>query len=737
MNPQKNIFCRNAATFQTAILLLICVHTARADQHYDQHYSQEVFFDNSLAPDAYFHSHGTISAPSTLKLINGKLPVETAEYISGPNALELTWQSAPNGGWDAELNVSQWRNRQIDWAGKTLYLWVWSKDAVAGAELPKIAFTDLDDGRTKPIDLETFVKSLQASHWTRIRIPLESFKNDNVRTFNPSRLNTIVLSQAAADNKAHTLYIDEIRIESERQITHAPAPPTDLAARGYERHIDLKWKGPADPTIAQYVIYRSLNNGLYKAIGVQRYGVDRYADYIGYPNATASYQVSARTSTLAESSKTAPVTAKTHTMTDDELLTMVQEANFRYYWEACEPVSGMARESQPGLDDTIATGASGFGIMAMIVGVDRGFVTRQQGVERMLQITKFLARADRFHGVWPHFISGKTGHAVALFGIYDDGADLVETSFLIQGLLTARQYFSNDDPAERELRDRINALWRGVEWDWFNATPKHDALYWHWSPNYAFHIAFRLEGWNETMITYLLAIASPTHAVPASLYATGYTHGGAGPASPGLTVDGVNYGIKHTYFGIPLEQGYVKDSPGPLFFTQYSYLGYDPRGVRDKFTNYFRNNRNESLMSQAYSKANPGHFKGYGADSWGLTVSDGPDDRYHEYKPFAEDDGTIAPTGAMTAYAYTPDASMAALKHWYRDLGAQVWSIYGFRDAFNEQLDWYANITMGLNQAPQTVMIENGRTGLIWKTFMSSPEIKPMQEAIGLKADKD
>jgi len=142
-------------------------------------------------------------------------------------------------------------------------------------------------------------------------------------------------------------------------------------------------------------------------------------------------------------------------------------------------------------------------------------------------------------------------------------------------------------------------------------------------------------------------------------------------------------------------------------------------------------------MSQAYSKANPGHFKGYGADSWGLTVSDGPDDRYHEYKPFAEDDGTIAPTGAMTAYAYTPDASMAALKHWYRDLGAQVWSIYGFRDAFNEQLDWYANITMGLNQAPQTVMIENGRTGLIWKTFMSSPEIKPMQEAIGLKADKD
>jgi hypothetical protein len=266
-----------------------------------------------------------------------------------------------------------------------------------------------------------------------------------------------------------------------------------------------------------------------------------------------------------------------------------------------------------------------------------------------------------------------------------------------------------------------------VEWDWFRATPRRDALYWHWSPNYAFHIANRLQGWNEVMITYMLAIASPTHGVPASLYWTGYAREGTGEP----------YGIKHTYYGILLEQGYVEGSPGPLFFTQYSYLGYDPGGMRDKYTNYFRNNRNESLMSRAYSIANPGKFKGYGANSWGLTAVDGPDDHYHEYKPFAEDDGTIAPTGAMSAYAYAPEASMAALKHWYRDLGAQLWSIYGFRDAFSEQRDWHSGITMGLNQAPQIVMIENGRTGLVWKTFMSNPEIRPMQRSIGLTPDKN
>ena len=705
--------------------------------HADQHYSQEVLFDNSLSPDAYSYSHGTVSAPSKLKLIDSKLPVETTEYISGPNALELTWQSAPNGGWDAQINVQQWRNRQIEWAGQTLYLWLWSSQNISAADLPKIACTDLDDGRTDPIPLAQFSGNLKASHWTRIKIPLTVFKSNNVRPFAPLRLSSIVLSQSTADNQPHTLYLDDMRIESSLQSTKQPAPPASLEAKAYERHIDLTWKHPEDTSIAQYVIYRSLNNGPFKAIGIQRYGVNRYADFLGDPNATASYQVSARTSSLAESPKTVSVAAKTHPMTDDDLLTMVQEANFRYYWEACEPISGMARESQPGQDDLIATGASGFGIMALIVGVDRGFITRQQGTERLLQITRFLARADRFHGVWPHFISGKTGHAVALFGIFDDGADLVETSFLMQGLLTARQYFSKEDPTEREVRDQINTLWRGVEWDWFRATPKRDALYWHWSPNYSFHIAFRLEGWNETMITYLLAIASPTHAVPASLYATGYTHQGAGPASPNLTDNGAVYGIKHTYYGIPLEQGYVKGSPGPLFFTQYSYLGYDPNGVRDSFTNYFRNNRNESLVSQAYSIANPGHFKGYGADSWGLTAADGPDDRYHEYKPFAEDDGTIAPTGAVSAYAYTPEQSLAAIKHWYRDLGAQTWSIYGFRDSFNQQQDWYSTITMGLNQAPQAVMIENGRTGLIWKTFMSSPEIKPMQQAIGLVPDKN
>jgi hypothetical protein len=707
--------------FGSFALLLCSIVSAFADRND----SQQVFFENSLSPDAYFYSEGRVSAPSTLRLVDGKLPVEPQEFISGPNALELQWQSMPNGGWDAEIKLYVWRNRTVDFTGDSLFLWLYAKDGIRAQDLPRIALVDLDNNFTAQLSLGGFTHDLAAGKWTRVRIPMAKFKSASMRPFHPERTSTLVLAQGEGDATLHTLDIDDIRIENATpEGGPAPAAPRLVEARGWERHVDLRWEAEDGPTVAQYVIYRSLRGGPFRPIGVQRNGVHRYADYLGDPHATASYRVSARTSSLRESALSNVLTASTHPMTDEELLTMVQEASFRYYWEANEPHSGMARENTPGDDDIIALGASGFGVMAMIVGAERGFAPREQIVDRLLQITDFLARADRFHGAWPHFLSGRTGHAVGVFDIFDDGADLVETSFLMQGLLAARQYFGAANAKEQRLRENITRLWQGIEWDWFRATPKRDALYWHWSPDYAFHIANRLEGWNEVMITYMLAIASPTHPVPPSLYYTGYTAEGT---------DHV-YGEKHTYFGIQLDMNYVPGSPGPLFFTQYSYMGYDPRGWRDKYADYFVNNRNEALVSQAYSIANPLHWKGYGADCWGLTAVDGPEG-YREYKPFTEDDGTIAPTGAVSSYAYTPQQSLLAIRHFYRDLGAQLWDIYGFRDAFNQQQDWYSGITMGLNQAPMTVMIENGRTGLVWRNFMANPEIRKMQQAIGLKRE--
>jgi exo beta-1,2-glucooligosaccharide sophorohydrolase (non-reducing end) len=691
----------------------------------DQNYSQQVFFDNSLSPGSYFYSSGRVSAPSTLELVDGKLPVETKSFISGPNALKLAWQSAPDGGWTAELDLYEWRDRTLEFPGANLWLWVYAPDAIPAADLPKLALRDADRGFSWPLAIGDFAHDIPAGKWMRIRIPLSAFRSASVHPFQPHKLTAMVFVQGAADAAPRTLYLDDIRIEDDPPAhQHAPPVPDGVQARGYERHIDITWNAVADPALAQYVIYRSENGEPFQPIGVQRPGVQRYCDYVGDPHLTASYRVTARTSTLLESAPSASASASTHPMTDDELLTMVQEASFRYYWEASEPHSGMTRESSPGNDDIIALGASGFGVMAITVAADRGFITHQQAIDRLLHITGFLASADRFHGAWPHFLSGSTGHRLPVFDMFDDGADLVETSFLMEGLLTARQYFKADGAAGQELFQRITTLWEGIDWDWFRATPKRDALYWHWSPEYAFYIANRLTGWNEVMITYLEAIASPTHGIPASDYYSGWAGEGIGNA----------YANGKSYFGITLPVG--GGTGGPLFFTDYSFMGFDPKGVHDRFTDYFDNNRAQALINQAYCVENAHHWKGYGKDTWGLTAVDGPDG-YVPYEPTPDlDDGTIAPTGAISAMPYTPDASMAALRHFYRDLGADVWSIYGFRDAFNLQENWYSGIAMGLNQAPMTVMIENARTGLIWKNFMANPEIPGMLQRIGFRPDQ-
>jgi hypothetical protein len=411
----------------------------------------------------------------------------------------------------------------------------------------------------------------------------------------------------------------------------------------------------------------------------------------------------------------------------------LQEACFRYYWEGADSSSGMARENIPGDDRIVATGASGFAIMALMVGVDRGFITRAQGVERLTKIVNFLEHAQRYHGVWSHYMNGSTGQTMPVFGMFDDGGDLVETSFLVQGLLAARQYFQGSTEAEEALYRRITQLWESVEWDWYRETPKSENLYWHWSQRWSWQIHHPLIGFNEVMITYLLGIASPTHAVPASFYYTGW----AGQSQRALeyrrgwgeTTDGDHYGNGHTYYGIKLDVGV--GTGGPLFFTHYSFMGFDPHSLHDRYTSasYFENNRNIALINRAYCIGNRDTSKATVLRR-GLTASDGPSGYVAHAPDQNNSTGTLTPTGALASFPYTPKESMEAFKHYYRDLGSMMWDIYGPRDAFNPGQNWISPIYMGLNQAPIVVMIENYRTGLVWKQFQSNPEIQSMLSRI-------
>jgi exo beta-1,2-glucooligosaccharide sophorohydrolase (non-reducing end) len=714
---------------------------ARGDTQYYKH----TLFDNSLEPDAYYYSSGKASSPSTLELIHGKLPVSRNLFYTPPNALRLKWRSVPRGGWEADISAINFRNREINFQGNALYFWCFSAEGISADALPLIQISDTGHNFSILLPLGKFIPSLAPGKWVQVQIPLEEFKTGSIHELQRQRVNKVVFAQNQSDSTEHTLIVDELAID-DRSVASSASPgsasslpaPQNVRAKGYERHVDISWDAVNDAALERYIVYRSLAGGDFQPIGIQVPGVNRYADFLGKTGVSVRYKVAASDHQYTLSPFSNEASAETKALNDDELLTMLQEACFRYYWDGAHPVAGMTLENIPGDDRIVATGASGFGIMALIVGVDRGFITREQGLERLTKIVNFLERAPRYHGVWSHFMDGDSGETLPVFSRFDNGGDLVETAFLMEGLLSARQYFNGPTEHEKDLFRRISHLWETVEWDWYRQSPQSDALYWHWSPEWSWYINHRLTGYNEAMIVYLLAIASPTHAVPAELYYSGWANQGEAGAKYrqgwSNTHEGERYVNGHSYYGIKLDVGV--GTGGPLFFTHYSYMGFDPRGIHDRFTDYFNDNQAIARINLAYCIQNPGHYKGYGTNFWGLTASDGADGYLPHEPTLRDDDGTMTFTGALSSFPYTPKASMDALKHVYRDLGDRAWGEYGPRDAINLSEDWVSPIFMGLNQAPITVMIENYRTGLIWKLFMSNPEIKPMLDRIGFKPDR-
>ena len=403
-------------------------------------------------------------------------------------------------------------------------------------------------------------------------------------------------------------------------------------------------------------------------------------------------------------------------ISDNALLDLVQQQTFKYFWDYGHPVSGLARERSNATPEVVTSGGSGFGVMAIVTAINRGFITRAEGLQRIQTIVSFLkTAAPKFHGAFSHWLNGTTG-AVVPFGANDDGADLVETSYMIMGLLTARQYFDGVNAAETTLRNDINELWQGVEWDWFRQNGKK-ILYWNWSPNSGFAVNVPIQGWNECLITYVLAASSPTHSIPKAVYDSGFARNGAM----------VN---NNTYYGYQLPLG--PPSGGPLFFSHYSFLGINPNGLTDAYANYQTQTLNHSKINYTHCVTNPGSYYGYSDSVWGLTASD-IQNGYTASSP-TNDVSVIAPTAAVSSLPYTPTESMKALKFFYYVLGDKIWGQYGFKDAFSLQNIWFADSYLAIDQGPIIAMIENYRTGLLWNLFTSCPEVKTGMLALGFSA---
>lgn len=409
---------------------------------------------------------------------------------------------------------------------------------------------------------------------------------------------------------------------------------------------------------------------------------------------------------------------------DNEFLDWLQKTHFSYMWDGAEPTSGLAPErihldnAYPDNDrNVVTTGGSGFGIAGIIAATDRGFISREDAVGRLTKIVDYLGKADRYHGVWSHWIDGPTGKTKP-FGTKDNGGDLVESSFLMTGLLCAREYFKDGSEQEKELAAKIDALWREMEFDWYTRGGQ-DVLYWHWSPDYGWEMNFPIEGYNECLIAYILGASSPTHPIPASAYHKGWARGGDIVSSK-------------SFMGLPLVLKYngAEDTGGPLFWSHYSYIGLDPRGLSDDYADYWTLLTNHAKSDYLYCVANPKGYKGYGEDCWGLTASYSPDG-YSAHSP-ANDLGVITPTAALSSFSYTPAESMKAARHFY-DRGERYRGKYGFYDAFSDKDNWVLPRYLAIDQLTITPMIENYRSGLLWDLFMGAPEIQKGLEKLGFK----
>ena len=428
-------------------------------------------------------------------------------------------------------------------------------------------------------------------------------------------------------------------------------------------------------------------------------------------------------------------------ISDSALLDIVQKQTFRYFWHYGHPVSGLARErsntvkavyywdyineadDEPNLsrssfgEEACAIGGSGFGIMSIIVATERKWIDRDTAVRRLIKMVDFLITADCYHGIYPHFMNGATGKTIP-FGRLDDGADIVETSYLMMGLLSARQYFNGNTIEEKYFRKRVQQIWDAADWNW-HSKGDNKLLYWHWSPSNDFNMNFPVYGWDEALITYIVAASSPYHSISKLLYENSW-------------VKSSSWKNGKKYYGIELPLGNFEKG-GPLFFEQYTFMGIDPNGLKDDHgIDYAMQTKNHTLINRAYCIENPQHYKGYAENCWGLTAGD-------SYKGYVAhcpevDKGVIQPTAALSSFPYTPEYSMKALKHFYYDLGDKLWSPYGFVDGFSETNNWYAKSHLAIDQGPIIVMIENYRTGLLWKLFMSCPEIKNGLQKLGFES---
>jgi len=690
-------------------------------------YAQEVWFF-SEGTDLTFYDQGIVDVnnlgESTFEYThppggpqwNDKIPCSTDAY-SGSSSLKFNYSSSENGNWKVKIFRNDWGTADLTGLD-TLSFFLYSAEGMPSGALPLLGFIALEKDGTKELASQLFSlvginEDVPPAEWTRVVLALDEVIGDAANSqLDFSRTKAVVFNQSESDNSSRIFLADDV--VAFKSLGEIPVP-LDFTVTGYDSHVDLRWTNPASNL--SYIISASFDGGATFQKRAETTG-QSFLDFL--PAEQKNKTIIYRIKTKVQGQESAPLEgeALVRDLTDEELMDMVQRYSFRYFWEGAHQGSGMALERSNGNKRTAASGATGMGLMAMIVAHERDYETKEEIKDRVLMILDFLETCDRHHGAWSHWYNADT-KKTQRFSPNDDGGDLVETSFVVEGLIALKNYFTEDDAKSVQIREKADMLWKGVEWDWYR-NGDQDVLYWHWSPNVGWAMNMQIRGWNEALVTYIMAAASPDHGIPSEVYTKGWTRKG-------------NMFNRRSYYDYDI---YLSpDWGGPLFWLHYSHLGVDPYGLTDDHISYWEEYVNTAMIHNEYGKENPKDFKNYSEHNWGLTASDDPEVGYTAHQPWNNDNGTVSPTAALASMPYTPDQSMKALKYFYRERGFELFGPYGPYDAFNDRLDWVQEGYIGIDQGPIVVMIENHRTRLLWDLVKKDMDVQSGLEKLGFWYD--
>lgn len=683
----------------------IWIFSEGTDQTY---YDQGIVDVGSLGTSFFEHT-----SPPGYPQYNDKVPCSTIAF-RGTTSLKFNYTSSSTGNWRVSIFRQGWSQADVT-SMDSISFFAYSLTEVPSAALPRIGLRAMNKTGTGEVNsllynLSDCNANIPAGKWTQIKFPLSIIINDSGNsTLDFKAVKAVIFNQSETNNTSRTVLVDEITVFKSLAII---PPVTSLAGTGYDSHAELTWNTPLRNIL--YRIYGSFDGGTtYEMRGETADSV--YLDFVPVngKNSTVHYRVV----TVAQNreSNAAETSATLHDFTDDELLDMVQRYCFRYFWEGAHQASGMALERSNGGSVTAATGATGMGLMAMIVAHEREYRPREEVKDRILKILNFLETCDRYQGAWSHWYNADTKHTIP-FTTDDDGGDLVETSFMAQALVALKHYFSGSDNKSVQIREKSDQLWKGINWNWYRQYGQN-VLYWHWSPNYLFSKNMKITGWNEALITYVMAAASPDFSIPKEVYVQGWARSGA-------------MAVKRTFY--TYEISLSPDYGGPLFWIHYSHLGLNPHGLSDQYAGYWQEHVNTVKIHVAYAVSNPLQFDNYSNKCWGLTASDDPYG-YTAHQPVSNDNGTISPTAALASMPYSPEDAFRALKYFYRERGKDIFGRFGPYDAFNDKLHWIRKAYIGIDQGPIVVMIENHRTGLLWNSFMVDADVRAGLAKLGFQ----